>query len=55
MLADGTLDPADFDDHTEGIVNAAIAAAQVEAARAGPRPDKPDRPATVEAVAPMMA
>ena len=55
MLADGTLDPADFDDHTEGIVNAAIAAAQVEAARAGPRPDKPDRPPTVEAVAPMIA
>jgi transposase len=43
LLAEGRLDPADYDDHTEGIVNAAIAAAQSEAARAGPRPDKPDR------------
>lgn len=42
MIAEGKIDPADFDDHTEGIVNAAIAAAQIEAARAGPL-DKPDR------------
>ncbi len=48
-LAEGSLDPADYDDHTEGIVNAAIAAAQVVAARAVTRPDKPDRaPAEVE-------
>ena len=43
MLAEGKVDPTDYDDHTEGIVNAAIAVAQIEAARAGPRPDKPDR------------
>jgi hypothetical protein len=42
MLADGTIDPADYDDHTEAIVNAAIAAAHVAAARAGPPPE-PDR------------
>jgi len=35
MLAAGELDPADFDDATEGIVSAALAAAHV-AARAGP-------------------
>src|SRR5260370_5267483 len=43
MLAEGKVDPTDYDDHTEGIVNAAIAVAQIEAARAGPRPAKPDR------------
>ena len=43
LLAEGKLDPADYDDHTEELVNAAIAAAQVETARAGSRPDKPDR------------
>lgn len=48
LLAEGKLDPADFDDHTEEIVNAAIAAAQIEAARAGPRPDKPDRDIATE-------
>jgi transposase len=54
LLAEGKLDPADYDDHTEEIVNAAIAAAQIEAARAGRRPDKPDRDAT-EAVEPPTA
>jgi transposase len=54
LLAEGKLDPADYDDHTEGIVNAAIAAAQIEAARAGPRPDKLDRN-TTEATRPPTA
>jgi transposase len=54
MLADGKLDPADYDDHTDGIVNAAIAAAYVEAARAGPRVDKPDPSITSEPAASMM-
>ena len=35
MLADGKLNPADYDEYIEGIVNAALAAA----ARAGPAPD----------------
>lgn len=35
MLAEGKLDPTDFDDDTEGIVTAAIAAAHA-VARAGP-------------------
>ena len=35
MLAEGKLEPADYDNHTEGIVYAAIAAAHA-AARAGP-------------------
>jgi transposase len=35
QLADGTLDPTEYDDATEGIVTAALAAAQA-AARAGP-------------------
>lgn len=43
LLAEGKLNPADYDGPTEEIVSAAIAAAQVEAARAGPRPEKPDR------------
>ena len=55
MLAEGKIDPADYDDHTEGIVNAAIAAAQVEAARAGPTPDNPHRPIRAEAAAPPSA
>ena len=46
LLAEGKLDPADYNDHTDEIVNAAIAAAQVEAARAGPGHDKPDTTAT---------
>jgi len=37
MLAEGKLDPVDYDDHTEGIVTAALAAADA-AARAGPAP-----------------
>ena len=36
MLAEGKLDPRDFDDATEGIVNAALAAA-----RAGPVNEQP--------------
>jgi hypothetical protein len=39
MLADGRLDPTDYEDHTEGIVLAALAAANA-AARAGP-PSEP--------------
>lgn len=35
LLAEGKLDPSDFDDHTEGILGAALAAAEA-AARAGP-------------------
>ena len=35
MIANGTLAPPDYDDYTEGIVNAALAAANT-AARAGP-------------------
>jgi transposase len=35
LLAEGKLDPSDFDDHTEGIVGAALAAADA-AARMGP-------------------
>jgi transposase len=50
MLAAGKIDPTDYDDHTEGIVDAAIAAARVDAARAetaraGPTLDNPARPA----------
>lgn len=40
-LADGTLVPADFDDYTEGIVNAALAAAS-SAARTHSPPDPND-------------
>ena len=38
MLAEGKLDPADYDDYVEGIVNAALAVATATA-RAGPPPD----------------
>jgi transposase len=48
MLAEGKLDPTDYDDHVEGIVDAALAAARVEAARAGPTPDTPDRSTIAE-------
>jgi hypothetical protein len=53
MLAEGKVDPTDYDDSTEGIVDAAIAAARVEAARvetarAGPTLDNPDRHTTLE-------
>jgi transposase len=41
MLAEGKLDTNDYDDHTERIVDAAIAAARVEAASAGPTSDNP--------------
>jgi transposase len=47
MMADGTLNPADYDEYIEGIVNAALAAA----ARAGPTPDAPeDSPTTAPEV-----
>jgi hypothetical protein len=36
LLAEGKLDPSDFDDHTEGILGAALAAA--DAAARGPDP-----------------
>jgi transposase len=39
MLANGTLDPREVDDPTDGIVTAALAAAEV-AARAGPRSER---------------
>jgi transposase len=45
-LADGRLDPSEFDDDTEAIVNAALAAAQL-AARAAARTD-PAPPAVVD-------
>jgi transposase len=45
MLAEGKIDPNDYDDHTEGIVDAAIAAARVEAPAAGPTPHNPHPPA----------
>jgi transposase len=56
MLAEGKLHRADYDDHTEGIVNAALTAAS-SVARAGPAPEDPDRchiAVTGEAVAPSM-
>ena len=48
MLAEGKLNPADYDEYIEGIVNAALAAA----ARARPAPDTPDDHPTSEAAAP---
>ena len=45
MLAEGKIDPTDYDDHTEGIVDAAIAAARVEAPAAAPTPHNPHPPA----------
>jgi len=54
MLAEGKLDAADYDDHTEGIVNAALASAMA-AARAGPPPDDPGERHTVEVAAPSTA
>ena len=45
MLAEGKIDPNDYDDHTEGIVDAAIAAARVEAPAAAPTPHNPHPPA----------
>lgn len=47
-LAEGKLNPTDYDNHVEGIVDAALAVARVEAARAGPTLDTPDRPTTAE-------
>jgi hypothetical protein len=43
MLAAGTLDAADYEDHTEGIVTAALAT-PTAVARAGPTPDESAAP-----------
>jgi hypothetical protein len=51
QLADGTLDPTEYDDATEGIVTAALAAVQ-DAARAGPSPPSPETEAAVPSTAP---
>jgi hypothetical protein len=42
MFAQGKIEPADYDNHTEGIVNAALAAASA-AAHARPSPEPTDR------------
>jgi transposase len=50
MMADGRLNPADYDEYVEGIVNAALAVA----ARAGAVPDAPaDTPATIATAPPV--
>jgi transposase len=54
MLAEGKLDEADYDDHTEGIVNAALASARA-AARAGPSLNDPDDGHTADVAAPSTA
>ena len=51
MLAEGKLDLADFDDATEGIVSAAVAAS-LAVARAGPPPKPPDEERREGAAAP---
>jgi transposase len=51
QLADGTLDPTEYDDATEGIVTAALAAAQV-AARAGPSPPSVEKACAADPTAP---
>jgi transposase len=51
LLAEGKADPSDFDDSTEGLVNAALAAADA-AARAGPVTLQPDREGTHHVPAP---
>jgi transposase len=51
MLAEGKLNPADYDEYIEGIVNAALAAA----ARAGPAPDVSADGPSAEANAPPLA
>ena len=48
MLAEGKLNPADYDEHLDGIVNAALAAA----ARAGPAPEVSGDGLAAEADAP---
>jgi hypothetical protein len=48
MVADGRLNPADYDEYIEGIVNAALAAA----ARAGPTPDAAGDSPTTEPIEP---
>ena len=54
MLAEGKLEPADYDDYTEGIVDAALAAAKLAAARAGPPPNAPRDDHRTEADAPSL-
>jgi hypothetical protein len=51
MIADGKLNPADYDEYVEGIVNAALAAA----ARAGPGPDASAAGPTAEVTSPPAA
>jgi hypothetical protein len=51
MMADGRLNPADYDEYIEGIVNAALAAA----ARAGPVPDVPGDDPVTDTTAPPAA
>jgi len=51
MLAEGKLDPRDFEDHTEGIVNVALAAAHAPA-RASPGTEPPNPPRGEHAAAP---
>jgi hypothetical protein len=50
LLAEGKIDPADYDAYVEGVVNAALATA-TPAARAGPTPDAPGDRCTDEAAA----
>jgi transposase len=54
MLAAGSLDPGDYDDDVERIVNAALATVPATA-RAGPPPDASDDGHRTEAAAPPMA
>jgi transposase len=51
LLAEGKLDPREFDDHTEGIVRAALAAADA-AARAVAANEGPDREGVEDGLAP---
>jgi hypothetical protein len=48
------LERTDYDDHTEGIVDAALATAMA-AARAGPPPDDPGDCHAAEVIAPSTA
>jgi transposase len=54
MLAAGKIDPTDYDDHTEGIVDAALAAATA-VARASPSPEDPGDDPIIEAAVPPAA
>jgi transposase len=53
-LANGTLDPTEYDDATEGIVTAALAAAHA-AARAGPAPPEREHDPSTDAARPSTA